>query len=277
MLALLSHYPTANGYQSNSGLNTRLYNLAESVPSAFHDIITGDNTVTATVCSGFRCSSSSTQSVGYSANVGYDRVTGLGSIDIFSLATGWQQGSLVSSGAPTVTVSASPASLTASGNSTLTALATGAASATPTGTVTFSAGGTTLGIATLAGTSGTATATLTISGSAAGLASGGNTITAAYCGDSGYSSATATTTLTLVNSSGANPVICGAANAASFQNAYAPGMILSIFGTQLALTTRSVCSAPLPTTLDNVSVTVNGIAAPLLLHLGGAIGRSDSV
>ena len=40
-------------------------------------------------------------------------------------------------------------------------------------------------------------------------------------------------------------------------------MILSIFGTQLALTTRSVGSAPLPTTLDNVSVTVNGIAAPL--------------
>jgi uncharacterized protein (TIGR03437 family) len=66
-----------------------------------------------------------------------------------------------------------------------------------------------------------------------------------------------------VNSSGANPVISGAANAASFQNTYAPGMILSIFGTQLALTTRSVGSAPLPTTLDNVSVTVNGIAAPL--------------
>ena len=256
MLALLNHYSTANGYQSNSGLgnvNTRLYNLAESVPSAFHDIITGDNTVTATVCSGFRCSSSSTQ--GYSANVGYDRVTGLGSIDIFSLVTGWQQGSHVSRGVPTVTVSASPASLTALGNSTLTALVTGAASATPTGTVTFLGGGTTLGIATLAGTSATATATLTISGSAAGLASGGNTITAAYSGDSGYSSAAGTTTLTLVNSSEANPVISGAVNAASFQNAYAPGMILSIFGTLLALTTRSVGSAPLPTTLDNVSVT----------------------
>jgi uncharacterized protein (TIGR03437 family) len=40
-------------------------------------------------------------------------------------------------------------------------------------------------------------------------------------------------------------------------------MVMSIFGTQLALTTNTGSTLPLPTVLDNVSVTVNGVAAPL--------------
>jgi adhesin/invasin len=40
-------------------------------------------------------------------------------------------------------------------------------------------------------------------------------------------------------------------------------MVLTIVGTQLALTTNTGSTLPLPTVLDNVSVTVNGVAAPL--------------
>jgi len=157
MLALLNQYMVAHGYQSGSGLgnvNAQLYHLAGSAPSAFHDIVSGNNLV---ACVGSRCSAGSTTPVGYSATTGYDQVTGLGSLDAYNLVTAWHTGSLL-----------------------------------------------------------------------------------------------ATTT-----------AIGGATNAASYQQFYAPGMVMSIFGTQLASTTSTASTLPLPTVLDNVSVTVNGVAAPL--------------
>ena len=55
----------------------------------------------------------------------------------------------------------------------------------------------------------------------------------------------------------------GVSNGASFRQAFAPGMILSVFGTQLAPSVQPASSLPLPLTLAGVSATVNGIAAPL--------------
>jgi uncharacterized protein (TIGR03437 family) len=57
--------------------------------------------------------------------------------------------------------------------------------------------------------------------------------------------------------------IGGVSNGASFQQAFAPGMVLSVFGTQLAPSTQSAATMPLPLTLAGVSATVNGIPAPL--------------
>lgn len=57
-------------------------------------------------------------------------------------------------------------------------------------------------------------------------------------------------------------VIDGVGNGASFQPAFAPGMILSVFGSQLASSTNLANSLPLPTTLGGASATVNGIPAP---------------
>jgi hypothetical protein len=57
--------------------------LAYSPSRAFHHITAGDNTPTAIVCGGFPCSASYKKSVGYSAGIGYDLVTGLGSPDAF--------------------------------------------------------------------------------------------------------------------------------------------------------------------------------------------------
>jgi len=93
ILALLNHYLLANGYRSSAGLgniNTQLYGLASSSSPAFHDITAGNNIVTATVCSGFLCSSQKNESVGYSAGTGYDCVTGLGSLDVFNFFLAWQ-------------------------------------------------------------------------------------------------------------------------------------------------------------------------------------------
>ena len=88
VLALLNQSQVANGHQSNAGLgniNTKLYSLASSSSSAFHDATTGNNTVTATC---IFCSSA-IKSVGFAAGTGYDQVTGLGSLDVYAFFTIW--------------------------------------------------------------------------------------------------------------------------------------------------------------------------------------------
>jgi uncharacterized protein (TIGR03437 family) len=60
----------------------------------------------------------------------------------------------------------------------------------------------------------------------------------------------------------AAPVIGGLANAASYQQVYAPGMIVSVFGTQLAPSSQAAGSVPLPSGMAGVSATVDGFSAP---------------
>jgi uncharacterized protein (TIGR03437 family) len=57
--------------------------------------------------------------------------------------------------------------------------------------------------------------------------------------------------------------IGGVANGASFAHAYAPGRVLSVFGTNLTSSTQTAYALPLPLTMAGVSATVNGIYAPL--------------
>jgi len=74
------------GYTSGQGVvNTELYKLASNAAtyaSAFNDITSGNINCTAgsTYCSG---------AIGFSASVGYDEATGLGSLNLGSLATAW--------------------------------------------------------------------------------------------------------------------------------------------------------------------------------------------
>jgi uncharacterized protein (TIGR03437 family) len=127
--------------------------------------------------------------------------------------------------------------------------------------VTFLLGAATLGSATLNGSGLAATASLSISGAAFPL--GAETITAQYGGDSFYNSATASTSFTVVTSTSTSPSITGFSNAASFRQAFAPGMLLSIFGTGLAPSTYSAAAVPLPRQLAGASATIAGVAAPL--------------
>jgi uncharacterized protein (TIGR03437 family) len=265
MLALLNQYMVSNGYQSAAGLgnvNSQIYSLAASAPNSFHDITSGNNMVTVT-CSSPRCTGNST-SGGYTAAAGYDLVTGLGSVDTYRFVTAWYSGRAIAKSTPTVSVTASPSTLSTGGSTTLTMKVVGNDITTPTGTVTFSAGSTTLGTATLSPGSGSATASLTVLGSTAALTSGANTISAVYDGDNSYNAATGSATLTVVSVTSFTPAITGATNAASYRDSYVPGMLLSVFGSGLALSTNVASTAPLPTLLDNVSVAVNGVAAPLL-------------
>ena len=52
-------------------------------------------------------------------------------------------------------------------------------------------------------------------------------------------------------------------NGASFNDALAPGALATVFGSQLAPSTQEAGSLPLPLAMQGVSVTVNGVPAPL--------------
>jgi uncharacterized protein (TIGR03437 family) len=259
--ALLNQQVMKNGAQTAAGLgsvNPKLYALAQSNPGTFHDITTGNNMVS-TLCRRGVCSGTP---IGYSAGVGYDQVTGLGSVDVSNLLTAWT-GSAPSKIAPSMAVAASSANLTAGASTVLTATVTGSNGTTPTGTVTFLLGTTVLGSAQLSGSGGTSTASVTVAATL--LASGLNTITAQYTSDNAtFSNAAASVTVT-VSSGSATIAIDGIADGASFQHRYAPGEVLSVFGSGLASATQAASSVPLPASMAGVSATINGASAPLYL------------
>ncbi len=217
-----------------TNINPTLYSLAVSKPTAFHDITSGNNIVPCTSGS-TGCPATAPFQIGFSAGTGYDQVTGLGSIDANVLVTSWPSfdptprfsvgGSPIivsppgQPGTSTVTVSMingfsgtvnltcaaglpagtscsfSPASLSATGTSTLTVTT---ASTTPVGTsnitITGTSGATTKNDSISLAVNQAATPSFTLSGtvpSPASIAPG----------------ASATSTLTVAPSGGfASPV-----------------------------------------------------------------------
>jgi uncharacterized protein (TIGR03437 family) len=255
---LLNHYSVANRIQASAGLgniNPRLYSLAQSTSGVFHDITSGDNIINVT-CSGRVLNNCTPGPVGYSAGPGYDPVTGLGSVDAYNLIREWARpGATITPATPSITVTTSASSIASTGSVVLTAVVRTSDGSTPTGTVTFALGATVLGAATLQASGGASIASLTVSG--AQLRTGSNTITAQYNG------VISSVFITVVASGAANPTISSVANGASFKNAYAPGMILSVFGSQLSPTAQSAGNVPLPMQLAGVTAAVGGIPAPL--------------
>jgi uncharacterized protein (TIGR03437 family) len=258
IVTLLNQYLVQRGFQSQAGvgnINPRLYALQDS-SGVFHDITTGNNIVTPP-CPAKRGTCTNT-AVGFNAGPGYDQASGLGSIDVYNLVLAWHP----SSTAPTLSLTSNPSSISTTGSTTLTATVTEPNGSTPTGTVTFSLGATSLGTATLSGSA----ASLNVSASK--LATGTNTISAVYNG------LTATTTVTVTIPVSTAPVIAGIANAASFQQVYAPGMILYVSGSNLGpATPQTATSNPLPASagLGGVTATINGVPAPLYYVSSGIV------
>jgi uncharacterized protein (TIGR03437 family) len=229
----------------------------------FHDVTTGNNIVTM-ACSK-RVPNCGATAVGYSAGAGYDQATGLGSVDAYKLVTGWS-GNISSAPTASVTLLSNLSTVAANDVVYLTATATGASGTTPTGSVSFSIDGTSLGVANLTGSAGTATATLAVTGAQLPLGTG--TITATY---NSTSSTPLTVSVTSGSASNGTPAITGAANGASFKSSFAPGSILSVFGSRLSPATGSASAVPLPISISGVAVLVNGIAAPLYYVSAGQL------
>lgn len=254
VVALLNQYLVSNGLQASPGMgnvNPRLYTLAQTVPGAFHDVVDGDNIVTS--CSS-RSRSCTTGPIGYAAGPGYDRATGLGSLDVFNLVSNWRTSSS-NSVRPTAALSVrltSPQPDTAAIVSTVG----GANGITPTGSISFSANGADLGSAPLSGSAGIATASFSLN------TSGLTSVLVRYSGDANYVASTITLGLMSLD---------GVVDAASYKRAFASGMIVAVFGGQLASQTQTTPGLPLPQSLGGTVATVNGVPASLYFVSPGQI------
>jgi subtilase family serine protease len=203
VLAVLNQYLVQNGLQSKPGLgniNPKLYAIAAgNTAGVFHDVTTGNNIVP--------CQADTPNCVngqfGYTAGVGYDLVTGLGSVDAYNLIAAWGGGPANST---TTTLTANPATILASGSTVLTATVKAASGTTsPSGTVTFTIGNNSLGSATLSGSGGTATASITVFGGQ--LLAASNTAQAFYGGSPTFGSSSASTPVSLGTPTAASQVV----------------------------------------------------------------------
>jgi subtilase family serine protease len=193
MIAVLNQYLVQNQVQAAPGLgniNPKLYSMAAgSAPGAFHDVTTGSNMVP---CQS-KTPDCATGQFGYTAGVGYNLVTGLGSVDAYNLITTWAGIPVANT---SMTLTASPATIPGGGSSVLTATVT-AASGTrpPTGPVVFTLAGNSLGTAALSGSGGTSTAAITVFGGQ--LLAANNAVQAYYAGSPIFNASSATATVSL--------------------------------------------------------------------------------
>jgi hypothetical protein len=86
IVALLNEYLGTSGL---GNINPNLYQLVVTNPLAFHDVTIGNNIVPCTSGS-LDCPATAPFQYGFSAGVGYDQVTGLGSVDANALAVAWK-------------------------------------------------------------------------------------------------------------------------------------------------------------------------------------------
>lgn len=256
ILALLNQYLVSKGIQAQPGLgnvNPTLYALAAAGGGAFHDIAVGNNVVPCNTGT-LNCS---TGTLGFHAGAGYDLASGLGSVDAAMLVKLWSSATPASS---QVLVTANPNPVTGSSTTTIT-------------------------VADLSGV-GTKLTGFTINGVAQDIASSFNSATipprgserAAVQLTSLSTPALVRFRVTGVDASGLawsrqlsvpfygsteTYAIGGIANAASYQPAFAPGMILYVAGSGFSWVVQTASAVPLSTSMGDVWATINGIPAPL--------------
>jgi hypothetical protein len=182
IVALLNQYLVTNGFLTKPGLgnaNPNLYYIAENNPTAMNDVTTGNNIVPCTEGT-LSCPATAPFQYGFSTGVGYDQVTGLGSVNGNALAVAWGELST----ATTTSISPSATSISIGNPVTFTATVTPASA---TGTVSFYDNGSTTALGTATVSGGTATF-ITSS-----LPSGTNAVVGTYRGINAQSTSSAVT------------------------------------------------------------------------------------
>jgi uncharacterized protein (TIGR03437 family) len=190
IVALLNQSLTARGTIAKPGLgniNPTLYRLARTIPSVFHDVVSGNNDVPCVQGS----PSCVEGQIGFSAGPGYDLATGIGSVDAQRLISAWDVGA-----SSTTALSADPPAAGLTDKVTLTATVTGGGGA-PTGTVFFlvpTAGDNVIGSAELTATGNGAAASISVDASA--VIGSPNGVVALYNGDTVYAPSAGTASVT---------------------------------------------------------------------------------
>jgi uncharacterized protein (TIGR03437 family) len=269
VVALLNQYALVNGFQSQPGMgniNPNLYALAQTAPNAFHDIVSGDNDVPC--APGSPGCNNGTQ--GFPAVPGYDSASGLGSVDVANLIQSWRSqvaaGSIVVPSIDSNPVYQRPGT---SGNEwpfniTLTEEAGIAATLTD---FTIAVNGATTSyasqIVSLFGTAAIAPRGSIFASDVLFLTDVPQNVTFQFSGTDA-NGATWTTALTVAfEGAQAAILVTGIGNAASGQKAFAPGAIMSLYGTGMGGFAQTAATIPLPIYMAGFEAWVNGYMAPL--------------
>lgn len=255
MLALILQATNKPGGYGN--INRILYPIAEAQPDVFHDITEGHTRVPC-IDGTKDCSNGS---FGFQAGPRYDLATGLGSVDFERLLNAWPRTNATQS-LMTFTAGRNPVYATASstGASWLVTFNIREHAGVGTTMTSFKTDGqeqiaalsAALGSAEIAPFGGT-TFTLT-----------SRNVTTPYTGTfemAGRDASGQTWTRTLYidyAGSASTPRISGIANGASFAQSFAPGSVLSVFGSNLANGTQVAGAVPLTRFSQGLTATVNG-------------------
>jgi Pro-kumamolisin, activation domain/Bacterial Ig-like domain (group 3) len=245
-------------------INPNLYSLAASNPTAFNDIIAGNNIVPCTRGSS-GCPTAAPFQFGFMTETGYDQVTGLGSVNASALFSAWP----ATRGPSSVVISSSASTINAGTSVTFTAKVTASAGA-GVGTVSFSTlnNGSTLALGKATLNTGTATF------ATAALPAGNNGVTATYEGDAGDNPSTSIPasvtvsdfTLSVTNALSPSSISAGQLASAILTLTPVNGSTQTInFANSLSSNTGPTpgsCTAGLPTgalcTFSPTSVTLDG-------------------
>lgn len=268
IVALLNQYLVSNGSQKQPGLgniNPALYRIAQNSPGsgAFHDVTVGSNIVPC-VTGSPDCTAGT---LGFSAAPSYDQASGLGSPDAYNLIHHWTVDAPTASAVvPSIDqtpVFEQPVSSNSNYRWTFTIKLTEEAGVATTLTG-FTMNGQSDNVATVFGTTSLA-AYGSVSSTGLGLSTltPPATVTFGFTGQDANGNQWTQTLAVPFEGPQTQLAIGGASNAASGQQSYAPGMLISVYGRSLGDFAQLAGSIPLPQYLAGFQATVNGVIAPL--------------
>ncbi len=252
--------------------NPAFYNSTSS--SVFHDIAIGNNSSPCTIGTP-NCSAGGP--IGYSAGPGYDRATGIGSVNVYNLVTDWNLVSPIPSipavggstpSLTTVTASSTSSPICGTPNANLifsVNVTSGSTNSTPTGTVQLFVDGTASG-SSVALASGAATLTLVTTG----LASGSHIVYAVYSGDTVFSGSKGTISTDVVSSTAPDFIFTPcAANVTTSPGGTATGITFTLapvngFTGVVTFNATSLDSVNATYTFTPVTVTTSGTTSFVL-------------
>ncbi len=267
ILTLLNQYLVSTGAQKQPGLgniNPALYRLAQVSPEVFHDTKSGDNIVPCALGSP-DCVNGA---VGFPATVGFDRATGLGSIDTDAFIHKWTNSAPAGS-VVVPSIDQIPVFQTGDQWTFLLTLNEEAGVGTTLLSMTVDGKPFDLGVFT--------TTTIPARGY---IVSRQISLTqlsvpkSVVFGFSGIDANNRTWTQEF-SAQFRGPfvklTVAGAGNAASGSQAYAPGMLLSLYGTQMGDSAVAATAIPLPAILGGFEAWVNDVPAPLYFVSPGQV------
>ena len=261
VVALLNQFLTSTGGQSSAGLgniNPSLYHMAQTTTGVFHDVTTGNNSVPCVIGS----PNCTTGIMGFSAGTAYDQGSGLGSVDVANLVHGWSSNPAVNS-AVVASFDQNPVfqqTPDAGGNPWHFTLTLTEEAGIPTTLTNVTINGVSFlsKFKTSMAANGSQSATIGLSNLAVPVN------VPFVIGGVDANGKAWSQQLSIPFTGPQIPLtITGISNGASFQQVYAPGMILSVFGTQLGDFVQSFGTVPLPQYLAGFEAAVNGVIAPL--------------